>query len=154
MQKRATKDLVFVGMQFVLFGLYLVPFFPETFITNTFVKFLFLILSIAGAGVVAFALLQLKTSLTVFPTPKSDGELIEAGLYKYIRHPIYSGILLLTIGWGVFDQSVWKIGVGFALYLLFYFKSRYEEGLLRARYAEYATYQKRTGRFLPGFRGK
>lgn len=73
------------------------------------------------------AILQLNKNLTPFPTPKEDGTLIQNGVYKFIRHPIYTGIILIAIGFGLFHQSLWEIFIGIVLWVLFYFKSSYEE---------------------------
>ena len=103
----------------------------------------------SGLLIVLLALLQLNKSLSPFPTPKEEGKLVEHGLYKFVRHPIYSGIILATISFGLFQGSVWKIVVGIACWVLFYFKSAYEELLLDRRYENYKMYSKRTGRFFP-----
>lgn len=110
----------------------------------------YITIGFALIGVIIFllALLQLKSNLTPFPTPKVQGSLIQSGIYNYIRHPIYSGIIIFTLSYGVFSQSTWRIGVGLALWILFYFKSEYEEGLLNGRYKEYVAYREKNGQVL------
>lgn len=104
---------------------------------------------VCGLLIIALAMLQLNHNLTPFPTPKENGILIQSGLYKFVRHPIYSGIIVGAIGFGFALGSGWKIGIGAALWLLFFVKSTYEEKLLVTQYADYEAYQKRTGRFFP-----
>jgi len=113
------------------------------------IKDLGLTAGLSGLLIVLIAILQLNKSLSPFPTPKRSGILIQSGLYKYIRHPIYSGIILAAIALGVFDESIWKIGIGFLLWVLFFFKSRYEEQLLLTRFTGYKMYIENAYRFFP-----
>jgi len=143
------KDYFFVGIQLILFVLYIFDIFifeihfPE--IINGFSA------GIAVLGVVVFvlALLQLNKNLSPFPSPKSNSELIQTGLYKYIRHPIYTGILLTVFGYGFYTNSFFKIIISLLILILFYFKSSYEEERLSNKFFDYKKYMKSTGRFLP-----
>ena len=91
---------------------------------------------------------QLNKNLTPFPTPKENGFLINTGLYKYVRHPIYSGIFLAAIGIAFYTSSYWQLVISFILLILFYYKSKYEESLLIETYKEYEEYKKVTRRFF------
>jgi protein-S-isoprenylcysteine O-methyltransferase Ste14 len=143
------RDYAYVLIQFALFGLYL--FEPEGIELSLPAPFpyLGLLLSVLGILVALLALLQLNRSLSPFPTPKVDGELIQSGLYRYVRHPIYSGIILMTIGSAIYMLSGYKLLVGLCLWVLFYFKSNYEEQRLLDSYSDYGTYRDSTGRFWP-----
>lgn len=148
MKKPASKDLLFVGTQIMLFAVYLIPIeFHQLHIADL-LKSIGLIVAIAGLGVIGLAIVQLNDNLTPFPTPKEKGVLVQTGLYKYIRHPIYTGIILFALGWGVFDESIWKISIGMLLWVLFYFKSSYEETLLMNKFEAYKAYRETTGRFF------
>ena len=75
--------------------------------------------------------------------------MIETGLYKYVRHPIYTGLLLATLGSCVQSMAVVKFFFWFLLLALLIYKARFEEKLLAAKYSTYTDYMKRTGRFVP-----
>ena len=146
--KRPIKDILFVGIQAFLFVLYF--FSPLGKVSlGVAIMYIGLVLSITGLCIIVLAILQLNKNLTPFPTPKEGGALIKSGLYKYVRHPIYSGIILLTIGFGIYSGSIWRLIIALALWILFYYKSMYEEGLLMKHFDEYDEYRKRTGRFFP-----
>jgi protein-S-isoprenylcysteine O-methyltransferase Ste14 len=149
MKKIAGKDLMFVSIQLLLFIVYFIPLFPINFRIFEPFKYIGLVIAILGLIILLVALLQLNKNLTPFPTPLSDGTLIKTGLYKLVRHPIYSGIILAAIGFGLFQESFWKIGVGLSLLILFYFKSKYEETLLLKQYPDYKSYSNSTKRFFP-----
>jgi protein-S-isoprenylcysteine O-methyltransferase Ste14 len=144
----APKDVAFVSTQLVLFVLYLIPLFHFSFQMPMFFKILAFIIAVVGLLVIGVAILQLNKNLTPFPSPKENSELIQTGLYQFVRHPIYSGIILTTLGFGFYQGSTWKICIGIALWLLFFFKSQYEETLLVQKFPEYLNYRKRTRRFF------
>ncbi len=143
------KDYLFVSIQFILFASYLLEIEFFSFHLPKFITFSTMIISCLGFVILVLALLQLKTNLSPFPSPKSNSELIQTGLYKFIRHPIYTGILVMLLGYGIYQTSSYKIGITFILSFLFYFKSKYEEQKLILKYPNYLEYRKRTGRFFP-----
>jgi protein-S-isoprenylcysteine O-methyltransferase Ste14 len=145
----ALKDILFVSIQILLFVCYFIPLFTFTFQINRFLKYAAVSSGIIGLVIIALAILQLNKNLTPFPTPKENGTLIQNGLYKFVRHPIYSGIILTAIGFGLYGGSIWKIIIGFALWVLFYYKSIYEEKMLSKHFVGYKEYQKTTDRFFP-----
>lgn len=143
------KDIIYVSIQFILFIIYALTPAVRVFYLSIFLKDFSLVIAVLGGLVLFLALLQLNKNLSPFPTPKTTGKLITAGLYHWVRHPIYSGILLFVFGYALFSQSWSKLAISFLLLGLFYFKSVYEEKLLSQRFSNYSAYQKRTGRFFP-----
>lgn len=102
-----------------------------------------------GGIVVTRGVWDLRASLSVFPRPVAGAPLIESGAYRLIRHPIYSGLVLAAIGWGLVTGSLVVIGTSVLLFLLFAGKSRREEVWLSAEHPEYDAYQRRTKRLIP-----
>lgn len=105
----------------------------------------------AGLGFLGLFLAasNLGRTLTAMPIPKSDGELCTSGIYGFVRHPIYSFVLLLCVGLCLQSGSVYKFLLTFLLAILFYSKSNYEERYLFQKYPEYETYSQRVPRFIP-----
>jgi len=82
-------------------------------------------------------------------TIKVDHKLIESGPYSYVRHPIYSGVLLGLIG-TAFVGGQWRSLAAFLLILMFIFKARREERMLTAELGgTYQDYKNRTGMLIP-----
>lgn len=117
---------------------------------------------IRGAGYVLFILgfviefasgRALGRALTPSPIPRDESKLVTEGIYKYLRHPIYTG--LMVVGFGAVLQNGPQPHVWFflALVLLLNVKARWEERLLLARYPEYQAYMASTPRFLPRLKG-
>jgi protein-S-isoprenylcysteine O-methyltransferase Ste14 len=148
MRKIKTKDFLLVTIQFILLTIFYIPFFSNVFQTPLIIKYVGLIVSILGFLIILIAILQLSKNLTPFPTPKENGVLINTGLYKYVRHPIYSGIFMAAIGIAFYTGSYWQLSISFILLILFYYKSKYEESLLMEKYNEYENYKKVTRRFF------
>lgn len=103
---------------------------------------------IGGIGILLSAV-TIRSSLTVAPLPKESGKLGTSGLYKYVRHPMYSSVLLLSLGIALLSGSLVKYLLVVCLYALFYYKSRFEERYLRQKFNNYEDYAKSTSRFIP-----
>lgn len=104
---------------------------------------------VIGDGVAARGIWDLRSGLSPFPKPIAGAPLVESGAYRLIRHPIYSGLVLGAIGWGLVTGSILAIVTACLLFLLFAAKSRLEEIWLVAIHPEYRAYQRRTKRLIP-----
>lgn len=81
---------------------------------------------------------------TVLP----DQKLVNSGIYKYIRHPIYIGDALLIIGLELALNS-WLVVIGFALLPVIYKQALDEEAILTQAFPEYRVYKQHTKMFVP-----
>lgn len=144
------KDILFVVAQFLLFTAYFgMDWNLVTINIPNWICYLLIILIALGMVIVFFGILNLNENLSPFPSPKSNSSLISTGIYRYIRHPIYAGILLSMMGYALYLMSVFKLFITLVLWIVFYFKSNLEERLLQERFVEYKDYMEMTGRFFP-----
>jgi protein-S-isoprenylcysteine O-methyltransferase Ste14 len=105
--------------------------------------------TLGGLVVVAAASLQLGRALTATPLPNGRGSLRNGGLYRVVRHPIYSGVLLIVIGLAVRSAS-WVSGALAAVTIVFFnVKALWEERRLSEAFDGYAAYAAVTPRFVP-----
>jgi protein-S-isoprenylcysteine O-methyltransferase Ste14 len=104
----------------------------------------------AGLAIAIIARLQLGRNWSDIEAGlvKPDHELVARGLYRYIRHPIYAGDLLLLFGLELALNSWLVLGV-FALAAVVYRQTLREERVLLERLPGYAGYCARTRRFIP-----
>ena len=104
-----------------------------------------------GFAVLLLGAVGLGRSLTALPTPVPHGELRTGGLYRLVRHPIYTGVMALGFGAAIPSGSIAALACATALMGWFMAKARWEEGRLAQRYPGYRTYAEETPRFLPGW---
>lgn len=85
---------------------------------------------------------------------KDIHELVTSGPYRWIRHPLYAGALLLLISIGLAFEDAFILGysvIGILAFRLLVIPVE-EEQLLEAFGEDYECYQSRTGAMLPWFR--
>ena len=102
---------------------------------------------IALAGALEFN----RARTTVNPlSPDKASALVTAGIYRFTRNPMYLGMLLVLVGWGVYlgNAAAW-LGLPVFVLLLNTLQIGPEERILRQHFGEqYARYAARTRRWL------
>lgn len=152
---KGAKGEWYVILQFVIFGLiFAAPFIfepgnpwpaPWTLIARA----AGLILGVIGGILIFAGLISLGSNLAAVPHPKDDANLVITGAFRIVRHPIYSGIILGSVGWGLIMNSWLALALAFFLFLFFDLKSRREEKWLAKKFDDYQVYQKRVRKLVP-----
>jgi protein-S-isoprenylcysteine O-methyltransferase Ste14 len=110
-----------------------------------------LVIGIAGFALAFWARILLGGEWSSQVTLKADHRLIVAGPYAWVRHPIYSGLLLAVLGTAMAGGQLRMYLAILVLFASFWYKSRLEEQLLvGAMGARYADYQQHTYALIPG----
>jgi protein-S-isoprenylcysteine O-methyltransferase Ste14 len=109
---------------------------------------LFLVLSGIFLGVWALFVMR-KSKISVSPEVSKGADLIKTGPYKLIRHPMYSSVLLVCLGFFLSNLSLVRILFYLLLIIVLTLKVRYEEKLLILHFPTYKEYMKTTKRFIP-----
>ncbi|WP_159449193.1 isoprenylcysteine carboxylmethyltransferase family protein [Demequina sp. NBRC 110055] len=108
-----------------------------------------LVLVVVGSAGVLWTGRSLGGSLTPSPVPNGVG-LVGSGLYRWVRHPMYTALVIICLGVAV-GSGNWTCYLAVAaLDVFFEIKTRAEERYLRVAYPGYDAYAARTGKFLPG----
>jgi len=105
--------------------------------------------AIIGLAVMVAGATGLGRGLTATPLPNAHAQLRTGGLYRFVRHPIYSGLILMMASFTVASGSVFRLLTLGVLVLLLTLKARWEETRLARRFEGYAGYAARTPRFVP-----
>ena len=116
-------------------------------------------LSIGGTVLLAIGLVilfagfkGLGKSLTANPVPIEDGKLVTTGIFSIVRHPVYLGLLVVTLGL-VVSSGVWaQILVWAALAMLLTYKMRWEEVMLAKKFKGYSDYMTKVPALIPGLK--
>jgi protein-S-isoprenylcysteine O-methyltransferase Ste14 len=106
-------------------------------------------LIIVGGLLVFMGSRALGSSFSPNPRPVEIGHLVQSGIYAWVRHPIYGGIMLCGFGWGLFVASPAALVLAAVLVVVLVLKSTLEEAWLIQRYPGYVEYREHTNRFLP-----
>ena len=107
------------------------------------------ILVIVGVLLFAQGAINLGRSLTPFPRPLPDGRLVTTGAYRFVRHPIYSSVVLGALGLSLVSMSPVRLALTIVLFVFFDLKARREEQWLQEKYPEYAAYKSRVKKLIP-----
>lgn len=107
-------------------------------------------LTVLGLILAIWARMVLGTNWSGTVTFKEDHELIQHGPYAFMRHPIYTAILLMFLGSAVAVGSVGGF-IGLAiLYLSFWIKYQQEEAFMIEHFGDrYLDYMKRVRAIIP-----
>jgi len=136
-------DVAAVAGTVVVFGLSQLPRTVENLLVMAAAE----VLMTLGLILMVVGLASLGRSFGIMPRARG---LVRIGLYRWVRHPIYLGEILLLAGIvmlaiGPLALAVYGVFVALQVYRLVM-----EERTLTAAYPEYAEYRARTSRLLPG----
>ena len=124
-------------------GMRFIPRLIETEIAGLFV-------TAAGLGIAIWARLCLGANWSAQVSIRADHELIRTGPYRWIRHPIYTGMLIGLAGTALVlgeNRGIVSFAIAAAS---FYFKARKEEKFLAQEFgSRFQEHTQRTGMFLP-----
>ena len=130
------------------------PPFPD-FVGSWIVQILGIGLTISGGALFFRAARSLGVQMTPSIQLRQGHELLQTGPYRYIRHPVYTAILLVAFGQTLFFLSPIVAAISVVLAAMATYRAGLEEALLSSPSgfgAAYTAYMARTGRFVPRFR--
>lgn len=107
------------------------------------------VLVLAAGALALVAAWRLWRGLTPLPHPRDDARLIRSGPFALVRHPIYSSLLIGSLGFALMVDGWLTIVYVAALFVLLDVKSRREERWLLQKFPDYAAYQRRVRKLVP-----
>ena len=146
--RRKHLGSVLVGLQFGLIAALALGVVPVAL--HGQVPLAAALLAVAGLALAACALWAYPPgSFNIRPTPRADGQVVQRGPYRWIRHPMYSSIALCGLACACAAQQAWVWLALAALLLVLLTKALLEERWMAQQHPDYAAYQARTQRFVP-----
>jgi protein-S-isoprenylcysteine O-methyltransferase Ste14 len=107
------------------------------------------ILLLTGLGLAVWARIYLGRNWGMPMTEKAEPELVTSGPYRFVRHPIYSGLLLAILGTALATNIYWLIALG-VMGIYFVYSARVEERLLTMSFpSAYPGYRAKTKLLVP-----
>jgi protein-S-isoprenylcysteine O-methyltransferase Ste14 len=107
------------------------------------------VLTAVGLVLFLWGMLRLGSALTPLPYPKDGATLVRTGPYRVVRHPIYTGGILLAFGWALMARGWLTLIYAAVLFIFFDFKSAREERWLAEKFPDYPEYRKRVRKLIP-----
>ena len=139
-----SKGEWYLFSQITLILLHFIPFYPKTnnlgFVINTFCIIIGLTVSIIGLIIVIKAFIDLGENLTPLPYPLNESRLIKNNSYKNVRHPIYRGLLFISLGICILSLSLIHLFLLISLAYTLKVKALKEEEMLKIKFPEYKKY--------------
>ena len=142
---------VVIGLS-ITAGLYLRSLFPEAVFVHRRAWYLAgLIIFVIGLVVRWVSIFHLGRFFTVNVAIAQDHQLITTGPYRYVRHPSYTGTLLLFLGFGLCTLNYLSLAAIFLpIAAAFLWRMHVEEAALQEAFGErYLEYSSRTRRLIP-----
>lgn len=88
-------------------------------------------------------------NFNIRPTPREGGRLVQEGPYRWIRHPMYTAVMVLGMACAWAGMTAWGWISLAALATVLVIKAGVEERWMLAEHPDYTAYRARTQRFIP-----
>ena len=152
-EKNGEHPLGDVG-QIVLFGLFMILWSLDSFILRWSTFFsdhipLIFRLFLLGIALIVAAYLFGSGHVVVSHEQRPTG-VVSSGAFRYVRHPLYLGGILVYFGLTVSTASLFCLALTIVIFLFYNTIAGYEEKLLEAKWGDaYPVYKEKTGKWLP-----
>ncbi len=112
-------------------------------------NWLMLSLQLAGLAVALLSFRDVDAGVFIGlkPVPESGEAFYEAGVYRLMRHPMYSGVMLALLASPAHTLN--SINLALVISLYFVIGARFEERRMLAAHPDYADYRRRVPAFIP-----
>lgn len=141
---KSKRSVALIISQFTFIGLIFIT--GNSIPSNPLMIALILLSAIPGF----IGILQMNWRINISPDVRNNSVLIQNGIYKYIRHPMYLSVLAVCFISVLNDINFIRIIFFIMLLLTILLKHSYEEHLLTEAFGEkYIAYQKKTKKFIP-----
>ena len=143
--KKASYELILVFLQFFIiflhfFQLELLPN-KQIIQVNTISYFLGILIIIIASIFILIAIKDLGRNLSPFPRPKANSNLVTTGIYRFMRHPMYYSLIIISFGVFLTKLSIYHLCLTITLALLIKFKIILEEQYLKNKFKNYFLYK-------------
>ena len=138
------KARILVAAQFSLLGLLFLKPKAAVLLAPSWAPGLAFVIDLCATVILIFAWYALRASLQISPIPKEGAALVTSGIYRYVRHPMYIGVILFGLGFVLTNINWISILIWMALLATLIYKARFEDALLLIKHSHASTYQSKT----------
>jgi len=148
LMKSSRLSLILVIAQFLLIAMMAFP--VSDLISTRSPALIGALLIVDGIYVGVWALISMpRGTFRVMPEPAENAQLTKSGPYRWIRHPMYTAIILATMGAAISHGTSAHLFIFLALVTVLLLKLHREEQYLLKTYDEYANYITKTKALIP-----
>ncbi len=142
---KTAYEIILVFLQFFIISLHFFKweFIPEKQIIQVtsfsyFVGFLIIIIAFI---ILLVAIKDLGRNLSPFPRPIINSNLVNKGIYRFTRHPMYYSLIFISFGVFITKLSIYYLFLSTSLSLIIKFKIALEEQYLKNKFKNYLLYK-------------
>ena len=142
---KASYELILVFSQFLVIFLHFfkLEFLPNKQIIqiNNISYFLGILIIIIASIFILISIKDLGRNLSPFPRPKANSNLVTTGIYRFMSHPMYYSLIIISFGFFLTKLSIYYLCLTITLALLIKFKIILEEQYLKNKFKNYFIYK-------------
>tara|TARA_A100001035_G_C27551234_1_gene394202 strand:- start:130 stop:603 length:474 start_codon:yes stop_codon:yes gene_type:complete len=140
-------ELILVFLQFFIITLHFIHWelLPKKQIIqlNPISYLLGILIIIIALIVMLIAIKDLGRNLSPFPSPLINSNLVTKGIYRFMRHPMYYSLILISFGFFTINLSIYYLCLTLSLVLIIKIKIILEEQYLNKKFKNYFLYKKK-----------
>ena len=138
-------ELILVFLQFFIIGLHFFQWelIPQKKIiqVSPFSYLLGFLIIIIAFIILLIAIKDLGRNLSPFPKPIKNSNLVNKGIYRFMRHPMYYSLIFISFGVFITKLSIYYLFLSLSLSLIMKLKIALEEKYLNNKFKNYSLYK-------------
>ncbi len=142
---KAAYEIILVFLQFFIISLHFFQweFIPQKQIVqiSPFSYVVGFLMIISALIIMLVAIKDLGKNLSPFPRPINNSNLVNTGIYRFMRHPMYYSLILISLGLFIIKLSLYYLFLSISLVLIIKFKIALEEQYLNNKFKNYSLYK-------------
>ena len=138
-------ELILVFLQFFIIGLHFFQWelIPQKKIiqVSPFSYLLGFLIIIIAFIILLIAIKDLGRNLSPFPKPIKNSNLVNKGIYRFMRHPMYYSLIFISVGVFITKLTIYYLFLSLSLSLIMKLKIALEEKYLNNKFKNYSLYK-------------
>ena len=144
------SNMIIITPFVFVFGLFYLGAYFGNYENTVITRITGTVITILGMIGYIISILFLGSNWSLSASIKEGQKLVKSGPYRYVRHPMYSSMILVFLGSGILIGNYLIISCTPIIVVAYYIRAKKEEALLNEEFAEYGRYVRETKMLIPG----